>query len=70
MLPILVGIGVAPLPPCIVLAIISTTTSFLDLMRTELLSPELEVEIQEIEEDEEVMENMQQEIECPRSLTL
>jgi hypothetical protein len=31
-------------------------------MSTELLSPELEVEIQEIEEDEEVMENMQQEI--------
>jgi hypothetical protein len=35
-------------------------------MSTELLSPELEVEILEIEEDEEVMENMQQEIECPR----
>ena len=35
-------------------------------MSTELLSPELEVESQEIEEDEEVMENMQQEIECPR----
>jgi transposase-like protein len=40
--------------------------SFPDLMNTELLSPELEVESQEIEEDEEVMENMQQEIECPR----
>ena len=35
-------------------------------MSTELLSPELEVESQEIEEDEEVLENMQQEIECPR----
>ena len=35
-------------------------------MSTELLSPELEVESQEIEEDEEVIENMQQEIECPR----
>ena len=53
-------------PPCIVLAIISTATSFRDLMSTELLSPELEVESQEIEEDEEVMENMEQEMECPR----
>ena len=35
-------------------------------MSTELLSPELEVESQEIEEDEELMENIQQEIECPR----
>jgi hypothetical protein len=35
-------------------------------MSTELLFPELEVESQEIEEDEEVLENMQQEIECPR----
>ena len=32
-------------------------------MSTELLSPELEVESQEIIEDEEVLENMQQEIE-------
>jgi hypothetical protein len=34
-------------------------------MSTELLSPELEVESQEIEEDG-IMKNMQQEIECPR----
>jgi hypothetical protein len=34
-------------------------------MSTELLSPELEVESQEIEEDG-LMKNMQQEIECPR----
>ena len=59
-------VEMAPLPPHIVLATISTETSFLDLMSTELFSPELEVESQEIEEDEEVMENMQHEIECPR----
>lgn len=34
-------------------------------MSTELLSPELEVESQEIEEDG-IMKNMQQEIEFPR----
>ena len=34
-------------------------------MSTELLSPELEVGSQEIEEDG-IMKNMQQEIECPR----
>ena len=35
-------------------------------MSTELLSPELEVESQVSEEEDGVMENMQQEIECPR----
>ena len=36
-------------------------------MSTELLSPELEVESQVSEEEEDgVMKNMQQEIECPR----
>jgi hypothetical protein len=53
-------------PSYIVLAIISTETSFLDLMSTELLSPKLdELELQDIEEDVVLM-NMQQEIECPR----
>ena len=37
-------------------------------MSTELLSPELEVESQVSEEEDGVMEDMQQEIECPRSL--
>ena len=55
-----------PLPPYIVLAIISTETSFLDLMSTELVSPKLELELQDIEEEDGVMKNMQQEIECPR----
>ena len=35
-------------------------------MSTELLSPELEVESQVSEEEDGVMEDMQQEIECPR----
>ena len=36
-------------------------------MSTELLSPELEFESQESEEEEDaLMKNMQQEIECPR----
>jgi hypothetical protein len=55
-----------PLPPYNVLAIISTETSFFDLMSTELLSPKLdELELQDIEKDA-VLPTMQQEIECPR----
>ena len=55
-----------PLPPYIVLAIISMETSFLDLMSTELLSPKLdEIELQDVEEDA-ILTNMQQEMECPR----
>lgn len=55
-----------PLPPYIVLAIISTEMSFLDLMSTELLPPKLdEFDLQNIEEDA-ILTNMQQEIECPR----
>ena len=55
-----------PLPPYIVLAIISIETSFLDLMSTELLSPKLdELELQDIEEDM-ILPNLQQEMECPR----
>ena len=56
-----------PLPPFIVLADISTRMSFLDdVMSTELLSPELEFESQNSEEEDRLMKNMQQEIECPR----
>jgi hypothetical protein len=40
--------------------------SFLDIMSTELLSPELEFESQDSEEEDRVMKNIQQEIECPR----
>jgi hypothetical protein len=43
--------------------------SFLDVMSTELLPPELEFESQDSEEEEEedrVMKNIQQEIERPR----
>jgi hypothetical protein len=54
------------LPPYNVLAIISTETNFLDFMSTELLSPKLdELELQNFDEDV-VLPNMQQEIECPR----
>jgi hypothetical protein len=35
-------------------------------MSTELLSPELEVESQDSEEEDVVMKNMQQEIDCSR----
>jgi hypothetical protein len=49
-----------------VLARISTRMSFLDVMSTELLSPELEFESQDSEEEDRVMKNIQQEIECPR----
>ena len=55
-----------PLPPYNVLAIIRRETSFLDLMSTELVSPKLdELELQDIEEYA-VLENTEQEIECPR----
>ncbi len=41
-------------------------TSFSDLMSTELLSPKLnDLDLQDVEEDV-VLTNMQQEIECPR----
>jgi hypothetical protein len=40
--------------------------SFLDVMSTELLPPELEFESQDSEEEDRVMKNIQQEIECPR----
>jgi hypothetical protein len=40
--------------------------SFLDVMSTELLPPELEFESQDSEEEDKVMKNIQQEIECPR----
>jgi hypothetical protein len=54
-------------PPSLqVLAIISTETSLLDFMSTELLSPKLnDLNLQDIEEDA-LLPNMQQEIECPR----
>jgi hypothetical protein len=55
-----------PLPPFVVLAGISTRMRFIDVMSTELLSPELEFESQDSEEEDGVMKNMQQEIECPR----
>jgi hypothetical protein len=40
--------------------------SFLDVMSTELLPPELEFESQDSEEEDKVMKNIQQEIDCPR----
>jgi cytochrome c-type biogenesis protein CcmH/NrfF len=49
-----------------VLARINTRMSFLDVMSTELLPPELEFESQDSEEEDRVMKNIQQEIECPR----
>jgi hypothetical protein len=55
-----------PLPPFIVLAGISTRMRFIDVMSTELLSPELEFEPQDSEEEDGLVKNMQQEIECPR----
>jgi uncharacterized protein (UPF0305 family) len=56
-----------PLPPYIVLAIISTKMSLFHLMSTELESPKLELDLQDSEEEENrLIENMEQEIECPR----
>jgi hypothetical protein len=49
-----------------VLARINTRMSFLDVMSTELLPPELEFESQDSEEEDKVMKNIQQEIDCPR----
>jgi hypothetical protein len=54
-----------PLPLLKVQATISIAVGFLVFMSTELVSPQLEVESQETEEDG-IMSNMQQEIECPR----
>jgi hypothetical protein len=55
-----------PLPPLIVLATISTEMSLFHLMSAELESPKLELDLQDSEEEERVIENMEQEIECPR----
>lgn len=54
-----------PLPPLIVLAIISTKLSLGGVMNTELLSPDLEYDLQDSEENEAI-KNIEQEIECPR----
>jgi hypothetical protein len=54
-----------PLPPYIVLAIISTNTILFHPMSTELESPKLELDLQDSEEENELIENMEQEIECP-----
>jgi hypothetical protein len=54
-----------PLPPLIVLAIISTKLSLGGVMNTELLSPDLEYDLQDSEENETI-KNIEQEIECPR----
>ena len=58
----------APLPSHFVLATISTEMSLFHLMSTELESPKLELDLQDSEEEEEagLIENMEQEIECPR----
>ena len=57
----------APLPPHFVLATISTEMSLFHLMSTELESPKLELDLQDSEEEEAgLIENMEQEIECPR----
>jgi hypothetical protein len=54
-------------PPLhIVLATISTEMSLLHLMSTELESPKLELDLQDSEEEDGLIENMEQEIECPR----
>src|ERR671910_875479 len=53
------------LPPLIVLAIISTKLSLGGVMNTELLSPDLEYDLQDSEENEAI-KNIEQEIECPR----
>jgi hypothetical protein len=53
------------LPPLIVLAIISTKLSFGGVMNNELLSPDLEYDLQDSEENEAI-KNIEQEIECPR----
>jgi hypothetical protein len=42
---------VAPLPPLIVLATISTIMGFLDIMSTELESPKLELDLEDSEEE-------------------
>ena len=55
-----------PLPPLIVLATISTEMRLFHLMIAELESPKLELDLQDSEEEERVIENMEQEIECPR----
>jgi hypothetical protein len=65
---IAVGI-VAPLPA--VLAGISITIELLSTMSTELLSSEANLDIQIEEEnhdDDQTLKNIDQEIECPRSL--
>jgi hypothetical protein len=58
-----------PPPPLIVLATISTKMSLVALMSNELLSPELEFDFQDSEE-EEANKNIEQEIECPRCYDL
>ena len=40
--------------------------SLFDLMSSELECPKLELDLQDIEEENRQIENMQQEIECPR----
>jgi hypothetical protein len=35
-------------------------------MSTELVSPEVELEVQEVEEEDKTIKNIEQEIECPR----
>ena len=52
-------------PPPIVLAIISTKLRLVNLMSTELLSPELELDAQDVEEHNPT-KDIEQEIECPR----
>jgi hypothetical protein len=56
-----------PLPA--VLAGISITKELLSIMSTELLSSEVDLDIQSEEEnhdDDQTLKNMEQEIECPR----
>ena len=55
-----------PLPLHIVLATISTEMNLLHLMSTELESPKLELDLVDSEEEDGLIENMEQEIECPR----
>lgn len=52
-------------PPPIVLAIISTKLGLVNLMSTELLSPEVELDEQDVEEYN-TPKDIEQEIECPR----
>jgi hypothetical protein len=57
------------LPLLAVLAGISTTIELLDMMGTELLSSEVDLEVQNEDEnydDNKRLKDMEQEIECPR----